>query len=77
MREGRIEARIKVPAGRGAWAAFWLLGAGIDTVGWPRCGEIDVMEFVGSEPRTVQWVRTAQNVARRADPVRRATLRGL
>jgi beta-glucanase (GH16 family) len=52
-RYGRVDARIKVPAGRGTWPAFWLLGTDIDAVGWPRCGEIDVMEFVGSEPRTV------------------------
>jgi beta-glucanase (GH16 family) len=52
-RHGRIEARIKVPAGSGVWAAFWLLGDDIDDVGWPACGEIDVMEHVGSEPRTV------------------------
>jgi len=50
---GRVEARIKVPAGRGLWPAFWMLGADIDAVGWPACGEIDVMEVVGSEPRTV------------------------
>ena len=52
-RYGRIEARIKVPAGRGVWPAFWMLGTDIDAVGWPACGEIDVMEFVGAEPRTV------------------------
>lgn len=53
VRYGRVEARIKVPAGGGVWSAFWLLGNDIDTLGWPRCGEIDVMEFVGSQPRTV------------------------
>jgi len=52
-RHGRIEARIKVPAGRGVWAAFWLLGTDIDAVGWPGCGEIDVMEHVGGRPHTV------------------------
>ena len=52
-RYGRVEARIKVPAGRGVWPAFWMLGADIDACGWPACGEIDVMEVVGSEPRTV------------------------
>lgn len=50
---GRIEARIKIPRGRGIWPAFWMLGADIDTVGWPACGEIDIMENIGSEPITV------------------------
>lgn len=50
---GRFEARIQVPRGQGIWPAFWMLGADIDTVGWPRCGEIDVMENVGREPSTV------------------------
>ncbi len=45
---GRIEARMKLPVGDGFWPAFWLLGADIDTVGWPRCGEEDVMEWVQS-----------------------------
>jgi beta-glucanase (GH16 family) len=53
VRYGRVEARIKVPSGPGVWPAFWMLGADIDRVGWPACGEIDVMEYVGSEPRTV------------------------
>ena len=50
---GCVEARIRVPAGQGVWPAFWMLGTDIDAVGWPECGEIDVMEVVGSEPRTV------------------------
>jgi len=50
---GRIEASIKLPAGQGIWPAFWLLGASIDRVGWPTCGEIDVMESKGQAPRTV------------------------
>jgi beta-glucanase (GH16 family) len=47
---GRIEARIKVPAGAGTWPAFWSLGANIGDVGWPQTGEIDIMEFVGRVP---------------------------
>jgi beta-glucanase (GH16 family)/polyisoprenoid-binding protein YceI len=47
---GRFEARIKLPPGRGLWPAFWLLGDNCKTVGWPRCGEIDIMENIGSEP---------------------------
>lgn len=50
---GLIEARIKLPAGRGIWPAFWLLGTDIDRVGWPRCGEIDVMENFGTDPAAV------------------------
>src|SRR5215471_3895202 len=47
---GHLEARIKLPAGRGIWPAFWMLGSNISSVGWPQCGEIDVMENIGSEP---------------------------
>ncbi|MEE1942869.1 family 16 glycosylhydrolase [Streptomyces sp. TRM 70361] len=52
---GHVEARIKVPRGQGMWPAFWMLGADIGdpNVGWPRSGEIDVMENVGYEPGTV------------------------
>lgn len=46
---GRFEASIKLPWGQGLWPAFWLLGANIDDVGWPDCGEIDIMEFRGQE----------------------------
>ena len=47
---GRVEARLKVPAGAGLWPAFWMLGANIKQVGWPDCGEIDIMEYIGKEP---------------------------
>ena len=47
---GRVEARIKLPAGTGLWPAFWMLGDNFGEVGWPLCGEIDIMEHVGSEP---------------------------
>jgi beta-glucanase (GH16 family) len=50
---GRFEARLKVPFGQGLWPAFWMLGNNINTVGWPSCGEIDVMENIGREPSTV------------------------
>ena len=43
---GRFEARIKIPPGQGVWPAFWLLGDDFLTSGWPKCGEIDVMENV-------------------------------
>jgi beta-glucanase (GH16 family) len=44
---GRMEARIKLPRGQGIWPAFWMLGTNIDSVGWPKCGEIDIMENIG------------------------------
>ena len=50
---GRFEARIKMPWGPGIWPAFWLLGSNIDQVGWPRCGEIDIMELRGQEPNLI------------------------
>jgi beta-glucanase (GH16 family) len=50
---GRFEARIKMPWGKGLWPAFWLLGANSQTVAWPQCGEIDIMEYIGSNPTTV------------------------
>jgi beta-glucanase (GH16 family) len=50
---GHIEARIKVPRGQGMWPAFWMLGDNIGDVGWPNCGEIDVLENIGREPSTV------------------------
>jgi len=47
---GRFEARIKLPAGQGIWPAFWMLGDDIAADGWPKCGEIDIMENIGKEP---------------------------
>lgn len=50
---GKIEARMKLPAGVGTWPAFWMLGSNIDAVGWPACGEIDIMEHKGSDENRV------------------------
>lgn len=47
---GRIEARAKLPLGKGLWPAFWMLGSNISQVGWPKCGEIDILEYVGKTP---------------------------
>lgn len=76
---GRIEARIKVPEGAGMWPAFWMLGDNITEVGWPDCGEIDIMEYVGKDPDVIlgtlhgpgysgalgftQWNRQTYNIA--------------
>lgn len=50
VKYGRIAARIKVPHGQGIWPAFWMLGSDLGKTGWPRCGEIDIMENIGKEP---------------------------
>jgi beta-glucanase (GH16 family) len=50
---GRIEASIKIPYGQGMWPTFWLLGNNYTTVGWPACGEIDIMENIGQESATI------------------------
>lgn len=50
---GRIEVRAKLPAGRGIWPAIWTLGTNAANVGWPACGEIDIMEMVGFRPDMV------------------------
>jgi len=50
---GRFEVRARLPTGRGTWPAIWMLGVNIDEVGWPMCGEIDIMENVGYDPNMV------------------------
>lgn len=50
---GWFEASIKLPVGQGMWPAFWMLGENIAQVGWPACGEIDIMEAVGYDPLNV------------------------
>lgn len=52
---GYIEAKIKLPVGRGTWPAFWMMPVSVDWVneGWPKCGEIDIMEEVGADPNVV------------------------
>ena len=50
---GKIEFKAKLPTGAGTWSALWSLGANINTVSWPACGEIDFMENVGKEPNKI------------------------
>jgi len=50
---GRIECRAKLPVGNGIWPAFWMLGANIEKVGWPKSGEIDILEYIGRDPHQV------------------------
>lgn len=55
---GKIEARIAVPSVQGIWPAFWMLGESIGALGWPKCGEIDIMEHVNTGNTnygTIHW----------------------
>jgi hypothetical protein len=56
---GRIDIRAKLPKGQGIWPALWMLGNNISQIGWPACGEIDIMELLGHEPQkvygTIHW----------------------
>lgn len=58
---GRIDIRALLPKGQGIWPALWMLGNSITSVGWPQCGEIDIMEMIGGSGRenqthgTVHW----------------------
>lgn len=53
FRYGRMAVRAKLPSGTGIWPAIWMLGGNFGSVGWPACGEMDIMEYVGYEPNTV------------------------
>ena len=50
---GRIDVKAKLPKGGGTWPAIWTIGSNINSVGWPACGEIDIMEHWGHEPTIV------------------------
>jgi beta-glucanase (GH16 family) len=56
---GRIDIRAKLPVNKGIWPALWMLGSNITTAGWPACGEIDIMELIGTYPgrtySTMHW----------------------
>ncbi|HET6487860.1 MAG TPA: glycoside hydrolase family 16 protein [Spirochaetia bacterium] len=53
MAFGLVEARIRLPSGRGLWPAFWMMGESITSAGWPACGEIDILEMRGGDDGTV------------------------
>ena len=64
FRYGRMEIRAKLPEhkGNGIWPALWMLGSDIQTVGWPTCGEIDIMEYVSFDPNNVHFsIHSAAN----------------
>lgn len=60
---GYFEARINLPKGKGTWPAFWMMPCNVDwnTNGWPKCGEIDIMEEVGADPNIVSSSLHTQN----------------
>ena len=58
---GYVEARIALPSSQGIWPAFWMLGANIGSVGWPKCGEIDIMEAINAENKTYATCHWDQN----------------
>lgn len=61
---GRIDVRAALPEGKGVWPAIWMLGSNFESVGWPACGEIDIMELTGDLPnRVVNTVHYGSNVA--------------
>jgi beta-glucanase (GH16 family) len=65
-KHGKIEARISMPSFQGVWPAFWMLGDNITSVGWPACGEIDIMEHVntgGTVYGTIHWQDNNNNYA--------------
>lgn len=59
---GRVDVRAKVPSGNGLWPAIWMLGENRNVIGWPGCGEIDIMEVLGKDPSkmytTLHYVKT-------------------
>lgn len=62
FRYARIDIRAKMPFGQGIWPALWMLGANYPQVGWPRCGEIDIMEYLGhTQSRTYGSVHYFQS----------------
>ncbi len=58
---GRVDIRARLPKGQGIWPALWMLGANINEVGWPACGEIDIMELVGHEPNIIHGTAHYEN----------------
>jgi len=60
----RIEIRAKLPSGKGIWPALWMMGTDINTVDWPACGEIDIMEYLGRTPGVIYGTFHWQDASR-------------
>lgn len=50
---GRVDIKTKLPGGEGMWPANWMLGENFSSIGWPACGEIDIMEYRGADPNII------------------------
>jgi len=61
MCHGKIEVTAKLPKGGGTWPAIWILGENIREVGWPECGEVDIMEHVGNNPGSIHFSLHSKN----------------
>jgi len=68
---GRIDIRAKLPVGKGIWPALWMLGTDITSVGWPACGETDIMELIGTNPSlvygTLHWSNSGSHASKGAN----------
>jgi beta-glucanase (GH16 family) len=68
---GRIDIRAKLPVGKGIWPALWMLGTNITSVGWPACGETDIMELIGTNPSlvygTLHWSNSGSHASKGAN----------
>ncbi len=66
---GRVDIRAVLPYGQGIWPALWMLGANFSSVGWPACGEIDIVELIGGGTKdskiygTAHWADNIGNLA--------------
>ncbi|MEZ4802976.1 MAG: glycoside hydrolase family 16 protein [Gelidibacter sp.] len=58
---GTIEVKAKLPTGQGIWPAIWMLGSNISEVGWPKSGEVDIMEYVGRTPHEIHTTLHTQD----------------
>jgi len=72
FQHGRVVGRIKMGKAQGMWPAFWLLGSNIDSVGWPMCGEIDIMEHINHEDQihgTMHWDNNGWHMLTATKPI--------
>jgi len=74
---GKIEVRAKLALGKGLWPAFWMLGKNIEEVGWPACGEIDILEYVGREPNSIFTTLHTQDSHGNSKNTRKDKIKGI